>query len=218
MTVTLEELHALAEAWMSDSPTLPPDEGAPLDALTAALVDFGCKSSTTALDGEAIDRSIAAARAAGATDGQLGEVLALVSGLGVHSLVAAAGRIVKTGERANVPLDPEQQKLWDKHVGTDPYWVGFEKEFPGFLDALLRLSPDAFRAFFPYCAVPWRGREVPALTKELISMASDASTTHRFLPGFRLHLGKALELGASRRTIRDTLALAAACPPHVGYR
>ena len=218
MTVTLEELSALAEAWMSERPALPPGEGAPLDALTAALVDFGVRSATTALDGEAIDRSIAAARAAGATDEQLGEVLALVSGLGVHSLVAAAGRIVKSGGGANLPLDAERQTLWDEHVGADPYWAGFEKEFPGFLEALLRLSPDAFGAFFPYCAVPWRGREVPAVTKELVSMATDASATHRFLPGFRLHLGKALELGASRRAIRETLAIAAACPPHVGYR
>ncbi len=218
MTVTLEELRALAEAWMTDAPDLV--EGEPLDAVTRALLDFGLQASVTSLDGDRLDSTIAAALKAGATAAQLGEVLSLVSGLGVHSLMAAAARIVKAagGELATAPLDAEQQKLWDKHVGTDPYWATFERDVPGFLDAMLRLSPENFRAFFLYCAVPWRTRTVPGLTKELISLASDACPSHRFLPGFRLHLGNAIKLGVGRRALRDTLDLAAASPLHVGYR
>jgi len=85
-----------------------------------------------------------------------------------------------------------------------------------FLDALLRFSPEAFEAFFNYCALPWKSRALRALTKELISIAVDSSPTHRYLPGFRLHLGNAIALGAGRKAILQALDIAAAAPPHRG--
>ena len=108
-----------------------------------------------------------------------------------------------TSEVASEPplLDDVRQQLWDKWIGTDGYWQGFEREVPGFLTTLLKASPQGFDAFFRYCAVPWKSAHLPVLTKELISMAVDATPTHRFLPGMRLHLGNAMKLGAGRTMV-----------------
>ncbi len=103
-------------------------------------------------------------------------------------------------------------------MGSDRYWDAMENEVPGFLDALLRLSPEAFEAFFVYCAVPWKTSALSTLTKELISMAVDAAPTHRYAPGMRLHLANALRLGAGKAAILQALDIAAQAPPHRGVR
>jgi len=105
---------------------------------------------------------------------------------------------------------------WAARVGEDPFWSAMEDELPGFLRAMLRLSPFQFDAFFDYCAVPWKSGLVRARVKELLAMASDATPAHLFMPGFRLHLANAISLGAGRRAIDECIELAACAPPHVG--
>jgi alkylhydroperoxidase/carboxymuconolactone decarboxylase family protein YurZ len=58
---------------------------------------------------------------------------------------------------------------------------------------------------------------VRARTKELVALACDASPTHRFRPGFRVHLKNAILLGVGRRAIEQTLDIAAAAPGHGGW-
>ena len=152
---------------------------------------------------------------------QIQEIISLVSGLGVHSLMVSARRLAELAAARgdallDQPLDADRQALWDRYIGNDPYWVAFEQDVPGFLDALIRLSPVQFKAFHDYCAVPWKSGSVRALTKELAALATDASPTHRYMPGFRMHLRNALKLGAGRKAILETLAIAAAAPWHRG--
>lgn len=210
MLINLSDISRFTEEQIADAP-----EGDSLDPVSAALIALGVAVSVTALDGEAIDRCINVALAEGATIEQAEEVIALVSGLGVHSLMMTAAKL-QARRAGKGPLDAERQALWDKHVGTDPYWVGFETEFPGFLESMLLLSPATFRGFFEYCAIPWANNHVRAKTKELVALACDASPTHRFMPGFRLHLANALKLGIGRRAIREAIAIAAQAPVHQG--
>ena len=206
---TIAEMQAHAKAAIADAP-----QGEPLDALTEALVTLGVRTSVTCLAG--IEPAVAAARAAGATPAQMQEVIALVSALGVHSLMVSAPVILAAAGTAGDPLTSEQQALWSRHVGDDPYWRAFEAEVPGFLDALLRTAPALFEGFFAYCAIPWTTRHVPALTKELVAIACDVCPTHRFGPGLRLHIRNALKLGAGRTAILETLAIAATATEHLG--
>lgn len=213
---TLEDCRQIALAATAALP-----DGAALDAQAVALVELGVAAAVTSLDGDAIEAALARAFDAGASVAQVQEVIALVSGLGVHSLMASAVRVLEQAARRGLvdrqaPLDAEREALWRAHVGDDPFWVGFEKEVPGFLDAMLRLSPDIFQAFFAYCAVPWQSGTVRPLVKELVALASDATPTHRFLPGLRVHLRNAIKLGAGRRAIVQTLEIAAAGPEHHG--
>ncbi len=149
------------------------------------------------------------------------EIIALASGLGVHSLMASSLAVLEEAARRELvdpgaALDPERQALWDRHVGEDPFWTGFSEELPGFLEAMLRLSPDIFVGFFAYCAIPWRSGTVRARVKELAALACDAAPSHRFRPGFRVHLKNAIKLGVGRFAIMQALDLGAAAPEHQG--
>ncbi|MEU6644610.1 carboxymuconolactone decarboxylase family protein [Saccharomonospora sp. NPDC046836] len=166
-----------------------------------------------------IDHRIRAALDAGATTAQAHETLVVVSGLGVHTLTEGSRRlatILRQRGDLNEPLDAERTALRERLPGLDPYWAEFEREVPGFLDALLRMSPEAYEAFFAYCALPWRTRQARAVVKELISMASDATPARRYVPRLRLHLANAVRLGAGRKAVLHALDIAAAAPPHPG--
>jgi hypothetical protein len=213
--LTIPEMHAIVE-------TLALEDGEPLSIMDAALIRLGVAVAVTSLDRAAIDAGIIDALEAGASVAQVQEIISLVSGLGVHSLMASAVPLLARARAIGIApddrLSPEQQELWDRYVGDDPFWVGFERELPGFLRAMLLLSSEQFAAFFDYCAVPWKSGQVRARVKELAAMASDATPTHRFLPGFRLHLTNAVALGAGGTAIRQALAIAAAAPAHSGTR
>lgn len=215
---------SLSEVWSEVQTLLGTTEaGATLDVVTAALVELAVNASVTALDNDGIERLTRHALAAGATAEQVHDTLVLVSGLGVHSLMEGSRRVAhilreQGNQTIDSPLDARRQALWDRFVSDDPYWDRMEQEAPGFLDALIRLSPGAFEAFFVYCAVPWRSKALSPTAMELISMAVDASPTHRYMPGVRLHLSNAMERGAGHAAIMQTLAIAARAPLHGGVR
>jgi alkylhydroperoxidase/carboxymuconolactone decarboxylase family protein YurZ len=216
--LTLEDIHSEVLLHLAQHP-----DGDSLDVPTAALIAFAVRASVTTLDMASSEAFIDEAIRAGATGDQLHEALVLVSGLGVHSLMEGSARLARLAEESRpeapaVELSEEQRRLWQTYVGDNPYWQEVEKQMPGFLKGLLQMSPLAFEAFFLYCAVPWKSKHLTSLTKELISIAVDASTTHRYMPGLRLHLANALKLGAGRRAILETLAIAAHAPPHFGVR
>lgn len=196
-------------------------EGEGLSELDAAFIRFAVCVSPSCLNTQAIDQSVAAVLAAGGTREQIGEAMALVSGLGVHTLMVASSRVLQAvehhGEAAqSKPLDSAQQQLWQQYVGDDDYWQQFERFVPGFLGSLLRLSVGSFKGFFQYCAIPWKTRHLPASLKELIALTSDATPSHRYQPGLRLHIHNAIQLGVGRRGILQALALGAAAPEHQG--
>ena len=210
--LTLEALAAEAAERLAGLP-----QGDPLSALDAALVDFALAATPTVLDRAAAERAGRSAIAAGATTAQLHEVVVLLSALGVHALMQMSPLV---GELSGAPPGPvlseDRRALWERCVGDDPYWRDFERLVPGFLRALLDQSAAAFELFFAYCALPWRNRTLPARSLELVSLAVDACPTHRFGPGFRLHLGNALKLGVSPLQIRQTMERAARGPAHAG--
>jgi alkylhydroperoxidase/carboxymuconolactone decarboxylase family protein YurZ len=195
--------------------------GEPLESQAAELITLAAAVSVTALDRLAVNAAIARAFDAGASIAQIQEIIALSSGLGVHSLMVSAVAVLDEAARRGLadqgaPLDPERQQLWDMHVGDDPFWQGFTEELPGFLEAMLRLSPDIFTGFFAYCAIPWKSGSVRARIKELAALACDAAPSHRFRPGFRVHLKNAIKLGVGRTAIFQTLDIAASAPEHRG--
>ncbi|MBC2669528.1 carboxymuconolactone decarboxylase family protein [Novosphingobium piscinae] len=214
--VTIAALRDEAERYTRDLA-----DGEPLDALSAALVTLAVSSSVTALDRAEVGAAIERCLDAGASVAQVQEIIALTSGLGVHSLMVTATAVLDAAAERGLldpqaPLEPESQDLWNQYVGDDPFWEGFSSELPGFLESLLRLSPDMFTGFFEYCAIPWRSGTVRARIKELSALACDAAPSHRFRPGFRVHLKNAVGLGVGRLAIMQAMDIAAAAPEHRG--
>ncbi len=213
---TVADVRAEALALLASVP-----DGDDLDASATALITLAVHAAVSTLDGAGTDYAIRRALDAGATAAQVHETLVVVSGLGVHTLMEGSRRVAdilrERGETAlDEPLDADRAALRTRLQGSDPYWDDLDREVPGFLDALLRLSPEAYEAFFAYTAVPWRTGAVRGRVKELIALASDATPTHRYLPGVRLHLANAVRLGAGRTAVLHALEIAAAGPQHVG--
>lgn len=216
MSVTLAGLRTDALARLEGV-----EPGADLSPADAALIRLGLALSPTCLNRAAIEAAAREALAAGVPGRTLHEVAVLVSALGVHTLMAASGPLAALREAAgeavlSAPDTPDRAALRDRRLGGDRYWQRFEAHVPGFLEALLRQSPAAFDGFFAYCALPWQDRTLTATQMELISLAVDACPTHRFRPGFLLHLDNAFRLGVGRAAILATLDLAAAAPAHEG--
>ncbi|GAA4552681.1 carboxymuconolactone decarboxylase family protein [Pseudonocardia xishanensis] len=212
--VRLTDLRDEAEKLLTAVP-----DGDPLDEPSGALVRLAVNASVCTLDPAGIDDAIGRALDAGVTPEQVHETLVLVSALGVHTLMEGSRRLSTALRARGLPAtheDPTRTALRARLVGTDPYWAEFEREVPGFLDALLEHSPEAYEAFFAYCAVPWTTGTVRARTKELMAMACDATPTHRYLPGMRLHLANAVRLGTGAVAIRKALQIGAAAPSHPG--
>lgn len=216
--LSLADLRLEAEVLLVGVP-----EGSPLDESTTGLAHLAVRSSVTVMDVEGARDCADRALDAGATPAQVQEVLTLVSGLGVHTLMENTRRLAgllldRADPVMDAPRDARRNELWARHVGDDPYWDAFEAEVPGFLDALLRLAPEAFEGFFAYCALPYRTGALPAVTRELLSVCVDATPTHRYLPGMRLHVRTALKLGAGAAAVRGVLDIAESAPPHRGVR
>ncbi|MDO9454806.1 carboxymuconolactone decarboxylase family protein [Nocardioides sp.] len=214
--IDLANLRAAVEERLAGAPS-----GAALPDTTRVLVRYALCASVLVLDVEAAEQHAAEALELGITAGQLHEVLALVSGLGVHSLMEGSRSLAALVERrgGSVPeVDETRSALRERLLGSAPFWAVFEAHVPGFLDALLRLSPDAFQGFVDYGAIPARTRLVDPLVKELVSVAVDAMPTHRYLPGLLLHVDSALRLGAGRTEVLEVLDLAAQAPAAPGVR
>lgn len=97
-----------------------------------------------------------------------------------------------THTRAKYPLTAAQKASGD----WNPLWSTLAQYDPAFFEAYLQLR-----------SVPFRTGPLPAKYKELILIAINAATTHLYAPGVRRHIQNALECGASREEILETIQL-----------
>ena len=74
-------------------------------------------------------------------------------------------------------------------------------------DDILALDVDFFEAYMKLSSVPWRKGPLHPKVKELIYIAIDASTTHLYNAGTRIHMQNALKHGATKHEILEVLQL-----------
>jgi alkylhydroperoxidase/carboxymuconolactone decarboxylase family protein YurZ len=195
-------------------------DGEDLDEHQVILLNYALRACGSTLDAEGAREWLSKALGAGITPEQLHEVVTLMSSIGVHTFFESSRALAAATEPPGGwgPLDQTRQELWDRYVGSTKYWTSMEEEIEGFLEALLRMSPEVFEAFIIYVGIPFKSRLVPNLTKEIISMAADACPAHQYLPGMRMHLRNAVRAGAGRLGIEHAMRIAAASPAHVGVK
>jgi alkylhydroperoxidase/carboxymuconolactone decarboxylase family protein YurZ len=148
----------------------------------------------------------------GATRDEIMEVYQLTSSIGVHSVTMGVPVLLdvmkKTGaEAATQPLTPRQEKLKAAFIANRGYWSAL-------WDGVLTLSPDYFEAYAEFSSVPWKTGTLEPKIKELVYVAVDASTTHLYEPGARVHMENALKHGATPEEIMEVLALVSVLGVH----
>ena len=91
----------------------------------------------------------------------------------------------------------------DEFIRVRGYWRPWT-------DGLLRLNPEFLGAYAGYAGYPAATGPLSRKMCELIYVALDGSATHLFRSGLALHMGLALESGASAQEIIEVLQLATA--------
>lgn len=81
-------------------------------------------------------------------------------------------------------------------------------------ETILLIDHDIVAAFAHFSSVPHKLGTLEPKVRELCCIAIDASITHLHEPGLRNHIRHALELGATKEEILETLEIASAIGTH----
>jgi len=104
-------------------------------------------------------------------------------------------------------LSAEQKKIKDDFIENQGYWSPFWQQ-------MLTLNPEFFAAYAAFSSVPWKHGVLEPKIKEFMYIAVDASTTHLYNPGTRVHIKNALGLGATKEEIMEVLQLTSVLGVH----
>ena len=74
-------------------------------------------------------------------------------------------------------------------------------------DVVARHAPNYVSAYITLRSVPFNKRHLLPKMQELVLLAVDASCTHLFVPGIKLHTAQALKAGATKEEIVEVLQL-----------
>lgn len=152
-----------------------------------------------------IRQHVRAAIAHGATAEELAEVLALTSTLGIHAVNIGVPLLLEVLEEEGLrdgptPHDERRRQLKEDFERRRGYWHEF-------WEGLLELDPELFAAYLEFSSLPWDQGVLEPKIKELIYVAFDASATHLYVPGLKLHLRNAIRYGATTDEIMEVLEI-----------
>jgi len=176
-----------------------------LEPKVEQFIRLAMNVSVTQLDERGSRAAIRNALQAGATPGEIVEVLELVAVLGIHTQSLAAPILIESLGAAGVSvaedLTPRQVALRERYISQRGVWS------PPW-DAMLTLDPDFLEAYLEFSLGPFRdGGVLEPKVKEFVWIAVDASTSHLHAIGTRGHIEGALAKGASRDEIAEVLQI-----------
>lgn len=147
------------------------------------------------------------------------EVIELTSTLGIHACnirvqllveVLKEKAIYYSHPMASPTLDAWREKLKAEFTKNKGYWHTFWDDF-----LRLGMDPDSFEAYLEFSSVPWVRKNADGSVgglelkiKELIYCAFDATATHLYVLGLKLHFRNAVRYGASPRETMEVLEIA----------
>jgi len=181
-----------------------------LDARTREFIYIAIDISTTHLHADGARAHIAAARRHGATLDELIQVAELTVLLGIHTMTLGgpllADAIAASGEEALATDATRREDLRDRYVND-------RGSFPPPLEPVLEMDPDFIDAYRRLSAAATTG-PLDAVTRELIVIALDASTTHLHATGTKAHIARALALGATPAQVLEVLEMTSVLGVH----
>jgi alkylhydroperoxidase/carboxymuconolactone decarboxylase family protein YurZ len=185
----------------------------PLEPKIKEFIYIAIDAATTHLYEPGLRIHIENALKYGATKEEIMEVYQLTSVLGMHTLTMGMpvflDEMRKAGRQAEVdiPLDERRLTLKEKFIENRGYWSEF-------WDGLLKIDPTFFAAYLEFSSIPWKQGVLAPKVKEFIDIAIDASTTHLYEPGLRIHIQNALRYGATKEEIMEVYQLTSVLGMH----
>lgn len=182
-----------------------PWTGTHLEPKTKALVCVAINASVTSLNLPGVRQNIRSALRLGATPAEVMEVLELASALGIHAMNVSLPLLSEVLSERQVresdgELTAEQERLKSEFLTARGYW------HPCWND-LLEYAPALFAAYTRFSSVPWRLGALTPKVKEFIYIALDATVTHLYTTGLKLHIENALDHGATPNEVVEVVAL-----------
>lgn len=105
-------------------------------------------------------------------------------------------------------LDARRQALKDEFTASRGYWSDLWAD-------ILAIDPDFFEGYKNFSSVPWvREGGLEPKVRELLYVAIDASTTHLYDPGTRIHMRNAIRYGATREELMEVMELTSVLGVH----
>jgi alkylhydroperoxidase/carboxymuconolactone decarboxylase family protein YurZ len=169
------------------------------------FVYIAADAAATHLYEPGIRQHISAALDQGATPAEVMEVLELTSTLGIHACNIGVPLLLEVLQEQGLrtgptPLDERQEQLKAEFVQNRGYWHEF-------WEGILELAPELFESYVEFSSVPWKTGTLAPKVKELVYIAFDASATHLYVPGLKLHMRNAVRLGATTEEIVEVLSI-----------
>ncbi len=153
--------------------------------------------------------------AMGRSPEEIMEVYELTASIGMHSMqmgVPALRDELKRAGREMKPLADAELSARQKELKAQ-----FQREVgpcDGAWQQLLEMDTDFFKACLDFTAVPLRNGKLSPKIKEFVYIAVEAATTTLYEPSLRVHIRKALELGATPQEIMEVLECSAVLGMH----
>ena len=97
-------------------------------------------------------------------------------------------------------IDAKKYALKNEFIKNRGYWADFWAQ-------VLDLDADFFAAYSKLSSVPAKTGHLTPKVREFLYIAIDASTTHLYRPGLRLHIKNALNCGATQEEVMEVLEL-----------
>jgi alkylhydroperoxidase/carboxymuconolactone decarboxylase family protein YurZ len=200
------------EAFMQFSAV--PWQHGPLEPKVKEFIYIAIDAATTHLYEPGIRIHVENALAHGATVQEIMEVYELTSVLGIHTTTVGVPILLEElaargdgPDLANRELPQREAALKEEFIRVRGYWSEL-------WDGVLALDPGFFEAYFRFSAVPFEKGVLDGKIREFIYIAIDASTTHLFEPGIRIHIRNALAHGATAAEIMEVLELTSVLGVH----
>ncbi len=177
----------------------------PLSPVMCELIYVALDASATHLFESGLKLHMRLALERGATARQLVEVLRLATLQGLDGVAMGLGLLVEELEKAGQPLPPPDPA----HRGLREAYEARFGDWPDFCDQMLRLDPAYFAALLDLLSCGDGGDGLDEKSAALISVALSACFTARDPAATRLHLQRALRLGATREELLQVLQMTA---------
>lgn len=182
-----------------------------LSPLVREFIGIAINASTTHLYEPALRAHLKNAFALGAKREEVLEVFEMSSVVGIHTITFGLPILVEELERLGRPLetrlDEAQEEIKASYLEERGNWTPFFEDW-------VRLDPELMRAYLSYSTVPWKRGNLGPKVREFIYIAIDAQATHLYPEGTRMHIGNALDLGATREELIEVFEVVAVIGIH----